>query len=74
MYELFYSTGGHGGPCPTEFEAKLRALRMLSGNCNERWIAVRNRETGEEVARITRLNLNQVNLMGRKSQDLLIGV
>ena len=64
MYELYYSTGGHGGPHKTAFEARLSALRMLDGNLNERWIEIRDRNTGITVARITRTHLYRFRELG----------
>lgn len=55
QYELYYSTGGHGGPYPSAFAAKLAALTALSGNINESHIDIKTRSINSvEVARITR--------------------
>ena len=64
MYELYYSTGGHGGPHKTQFEARIRALEMLQGNFNERFIRIVNRNTGITVARITRTHLYKFRNLG----------
>lgn len=40
-YELFYSTGGHGGPYYSLKEARSTARRLLSGNRSERSIEIR---------------------------------
>lgn len=40
-YELFYGTGGHGGPYRTIAEARKRAKELLAGNRNERFIEIR---------------------------------
>ncbi len=60
MFELHYSTGGHGGLYRSLFEAKLKALALLKGNSDERWIAIRSCTVNLEVARITRKHLQQV--------------
>lgn len=39
-FELVYSTGGGGGPYPSEDKAKEAAAKLLKGNKNERWIAI----------------------------------
>jgi len=66
MYELFYSTGGHGGPYRSTFEAKLQALRLLQGNPSERSITVRPANDYRIVlARITRKHLMQFRAMGQ---------
>jgi hypothetical protein len=45
LYELVYSTGGHGGPYPSVAAAMEDAELRIRGNRNERWIAiVRNRD------------------------------
>ncbi|MHC4316122.1 MAG: hypothetical protein ACYSW3_27075 [Planctomycetota bacterium] len=73
MYELFYSTGGHGGPYLTEFEAKLSALRRLNGDHNEQWIAIKRRSDNCEIARLTRLHLNELHYAGRRISGVTIG-
>lgn len=40
-YELFYSSGGHGGPYPSIEEAEKAAKRLLCGNKKEHSIEVR---------------------------------
>jgi hypothetical protein len=45
MYELYYGTGGHGGPYPTLEDAVQTAERLLAGNKNEQTIRVVNRHT-----------------------------
>jgi hypothetical protein len=65
MYELFYSTGGHGGPYGTLFDAKVKALRLLAGNPNEQFIDVQAKGTGFTVARITRNHLESFDAMGQ---------
>lgn len=40
-FELFYSTGGHGGPYHGARVALYAAQRLLRGNEHERWIDVR---------------------------------
>ena len=64
MFELHYSTGGHGGPYRSLFEAKIKALELLKGNHNDQWIAIRSRTVNLEVARITREHLQQVIELG----------
>ena len=59
-YELFYSTGGHSGPYPNVFEAKMVALRLLAGNKDEKWIDIKTRDFGNPIARITRDNYYMV--------------
>lgn len=66
MYELYYSTGGLGGPYPNTFEAKLQALRLLEGNKSERWISIVSRigSSSYGLMRITRKHLMQFRAMG----------
>lgn len=64
MYELYYSTGGHGGPYLTQFDARIKALRLLKGNLIEQWIEIKNRNTGITVARITRTHLYRFRELG----------
>ena len=64
MYELYYSTGGHGGPYKTQFIARIRALEMLEGNLTERWIRIVRRNTGITIARITRTHLYKFRNLG----------
>lgn len=40
-YELFYSTGGHGGPYDGLATAKAYAVRLLKSNENENWVDIR---------------------------------
>lgn len=39
-FEVVYSTGGHGGPYPSEAAAKAHAVRYMNGFKRERWIAI----------------------------------
>jgi hypothetical protein len=66
MFELYYSTGGHGGPYQSVFEAKTAALRMLIGNKSEYWIDIKLRSLDPDlvVARITREHLDEFFRMG----------
>lgn len=64
MFELYYSTGGHGGPYENVFNAKTSALRLLAGNYKENWIDVKQRSTGIVVARIAREHLTEFYRMG----------
>ena len=73
MYELFYSTGGHGGPHRSELEAKLAALRMMEGNHNEQWVAINRRSDNCEIARLTRLHLHELHYAGRSMLGFVIG-
>lgn len=52
-YELFYSTGGHGGPYDTIAKAVLAAKRLLRGG-PDRWIRVQRGTTGPVVATVTK--------------------
>lgn len=45
-YELFYSTGGHGGPYHTLHEAQEWALRLLKGSASEQYIAIAQYDSG----------------------------
>jgi hypothetical protein len=58
QYELFYGTGGHGGPYKDLITAKDAAARMLAGNKNEYKVDVRPRGSphgyGSPVARALR--------------------
>ena len=65
MFELYYSTGGHGGPNHTLLNAKKRAIEMLDGNLNEKWITIQNRSTNVEVARISRKHLQMFRELGQ---------
>ncbi len=47
-YELFYGTGGHGGPYQSYDEAKERAIALLRGSQSERSITIHTR-TSEGV-------------------------
>lgn len=59
--ELFYSTGGHGGPYPDLDTAVQAAKRLLEGNPNERWIEVRSNSTAlEAIVVVNRLELTGV--------------
>ena len=64
MFELHYSTGGHGGPYPSIFEARCEALRRLAGNLNERYVTIVARTLDIAVARITRVHLQQFCTLG----------
>jgi len=50
MYELYYRTGGHGGPYKTLAEAISVARRKLTKN--ERYIMVINKATDKVVAKV----------------------
>ena len=41
MYELFYGSGGHGGPYATIDDAERRAEALLRGSRTERSIEIR---------------------------------
>jgi hypothetical protein len=43
-YELFYGTGGHGGPYHSYDEAKSRAIALLKGSASEVSITIRFRD------------------------------
>ncbi len=47
-YELFYGSGGHGGPYPSLDVAKFRAVRQLLGSKSERRIEIHERTTGQD--------------------------
>lgn len=47
LYELYYSTGGHGGPYKDLRTARAAAKRLLKGNPNERYIRIVTRSTGK---------------------------
>lgn len=47
MYELYYGTGGHGGPYPTLEDAMQSAERLLAGSKTEQTIRVVNRQTNQ---------------------------
>lgn len=64
MFELYYSTGGHGGPHRNVFDAKTSALRLLAGNHSEKWIDIKSRGDNLLVARITREHLKKFYQMG----------
>ncbi len=66
MFELHYSTGGHGGPYGSIFSAKTAALQMLRGNGNENWIDIKQRSTLVAIARITREDLAKFYRMGEQ--------
>lgn len=66
MFELYYSTGGHGGPYRSVFEAKVSALRLLWGNRTEKWIDIKQRSSFTTVARITRAHLDEFYKMGER--------
>ena len=60
-YELYYSTGGHGGPYYSIFAAKLAALTALSGDKTVSYIDVKSRSINSEVvAQITRDDYNMI--------------
>ena len=42
-FELFYATGGHGGPYEAYDSAKYRAIAMLRGCASERSIQIKER-------------------------------
>lgn len=44
-FELFYSSGGHGGPYPTIEAARARAYAMLRGRPAEHHIEIRESTT-----------------------------
>ena len=44
-FELYYSTGGHGGPHMSWPVAWDAANRLLDGNVNEKWIDIVSRNT-----------------------------
>lgn len=54
MYELHYSTGGHGGPYDTLENAVERAKRLLFGNRSEHHVYVRRGVSGPLVATVSR--------------------
>lgn len=43
MYELFYGTGGHGGPYPSLESAIRKAIALLRGSPSEHIIEVKPR-------------------------------
>lgn len=53
--ELFYSTGGHGGPYDNAVSAVTRAIALLKGNRNERHIDVRPDSTSSERETLYRI-------------------
>lgn len=61
-YELFYGSGGHGGPYSSAREASKAARRLLRGSRSERSIEVRERSAtgmggyGRTIARFTKKN------------------
>lgn len=42
-FELFYASGGHGGPYASYDSAKFRAVAILRGSSSERSIQIRER-------------------------------
>jgi hypothetical protein len=53
MYELFYGSGGHGGPYPGLEKAVRAAINLLHGSKSERAIDIRPRTSdgyGKSVA------------------------
>lgn len=74
MFELHYSTGGHGGPYKSVFMAKTAALRHLAGNQNERWIDIKQRSKQIVVARIMRAHLSEFYAMGAKKAPRLTAI
>lgn len=54
-YELFYSTGGHGGPYPNLRAAWVQAQKLILGNRNELRITIHSRAPdGMPVVRVNR--------------------
>ena len=51
-YDLFYGSGGSGGPYFSLKEAVETAARRLNGSASERSIRVRQRETNTDVVKL----------------------
>ena len=60
-YELFYSTGGHGGPYHTLHEAQEWAIRLLKGNANEQYIIIAVYDKNAPEHRILPLGYREVD-------------
>ncbi len=67
--ELFYSSGGHGGPYPNTAVAVQRAYDLLIGRPAEAYIEVRDAKDQRIVLdRVTREELGQIYLWFSKEQ------
>jgi hypothetical protein len=57
MFELYYSTGGHGGPYATLAEAEDSAVDRIRGQRSLDWVNIKDRETGRLIGTIERVQV-----------------